>query len=95
VTLRLRIAAGATREIERIDAWWRENREAAPGAVREDLEAAFQLLLQQPGMGKVHELERQIGTLSDGELAAFRRWFTDFAIGWTIGSRTIRASWDA
>ncbi len=51
MTLWLRIAARAAREIERVDAWWRENREAVPGAVREELQAAFQLLLQQPGVG--------------------------------------------
>jgi len=51
VTLRLRITARAAREIERADAWWRENRQAVPAAVREDLKGAFQLLLQQPGVG--------------------------------------------
>ncbi len=51
MTLRLRISARAAAEIERADAWWRENRLSAPGAVREDLKAAFKVLLQQPGIG--------------------------------------------
>lgn len=51
MTLRLRITARAAREIERADAWWRENRLSVPGAVREDLKGAFNLLLQQPGVG--------------------------------------------
>jgi plasmid stabilization system protein ParE len=51
VTLRLRISARAATEIERADAWWRDNRPSAPGALREDLKAAFQLLLRQPGVG--------------------------------------------
>ncbi len=51
MTLRLRVSARATAEIERADAWWRENRPSAPGALREDLKAAFKLLLRQPGIG--------------------------------------------
>jgi plasmid stabilization system protein ParE len=51
VTLRLRITDRAAGEIERADAWWRENRRAVPGALREDLKAVFKLLLQQPGVG--------------------------------------------
>lgn len=51
MTLRLRITTRATREIERADAWWRENRLSAPGAVREDLKSAFNLLLQNPDVG--------------------------------------------
>jgi plasmid stabilization system protein ParE len=51
VTLRLRVTARAAREIELADAWWREHRQAAPATVREDVKSAFQLLLQQPGVG--------------------------------------------
>lgn len=49
--LGLRISARAAAEIERADAWWRENRPSAPAALRDDLEAAFELLLRQPGIG--------------------------------------------
>ena len=51
MTLRLRITARAVGEIERADAWWRENRQAVPAALREDLRSAFQLLLEQPEIG--------------------------------------------
>jgi plasmid stabilization system protein ParE len=51
LTLQLRVTGRAAREIERIDAWWRENRQGAPTAVRDELNGAFQLVLQQPGVG--------------------------------------------
>jgi hypothetical protein len=44
LNLRLRVTARAAREIERADAWWQENRSAAPRALRDDLKAAFNLL---------------------------------------------------
>lgn len=62
MTLRLRITARAAGEIELADAWWRENRLAAPGALREDLKAAFKLLLQQPGVGAKVAGARLAGT---------------------------------
>lgn len=37
--------------MEKADAWWLDNRPAAPEAFREDLRAAFALLLVQPGVG--------------------------------------------
>ncbi len=49
---KLRITFRAADEIERADAWWRENRLAAPDAVREDLERTLNLLLLQPGIGQ-------------------------------------------
>jgi plasmid stabilization system protein ParE len=51
LSLRLRVTARATRDIERADAWWQENRLAAPRALRDDLKAAFDLLSQQPAVG--------------------------------------------
>ena len=51
MTLRLRISTRAAAEIESADAWWRENRPSVAGALREDLKAAFALLLRQPGIG--------------------------------------------
>ena len=41
----------AQREIERAAQWWADNRLAAPGAVRQDLEAALALLAEEPGIG--------------------------------------------
>lgn len=51
MTLRVRIGARAVREIERADAWWRENRLGAPTALRDDLNTALALLAKQPGIG--------------------------------------------
>ncbi len=51
MALELFISRRAAREIGRVAEWWAGNRQAAPGAVRKDLEAAFALLLEQPGMG--------------------------------------------
>jgi len=41
----------AAAEIRRASAWWRANREAAPFALVEDLERAFELVAAQPGIG--------------------------------------------
>jgi plasmid stabilization system protein ParE len=51
VALKLRIGRRAAAQIEKADRWWTENRLAAPGALREDLDAAFSALLIQPGIG--------------------------------------------
>jgi plasmid stabilization system protein ParE len=41
----------AAAEIRRASAWWRANRPAAPLALLEDLERAFELVAAQPGIG--------------------------------------------
>jgi len=51
VALKLRITLRAAAQIEKADQWWSESRISAPEALREDLEAAFGLLVQQPGIG--------------------------------------------
>ena len=51
MALDLYISRRAAREIDRIAEWWAANRPAAPGAVREDLEAVLALLVEQPGLG--------------------------------------------
>ena len=51
MTLRLRITLRAAAQIEKADLWWLENRPSAPEALREDLRAAFALLVIQPGVG--------------------------------------------
>jgi plasmid stabilization system protein ParE len=43
--------ASAKREIAAARAWWRDNRDKAPGAFDEDLERAIALILEQPGVG--------------------------------------------
>ena len=49
--LELFVSRRAARGIERIVQWWAVNRPAAPGAVRQDLQAALDLLLVQPDLG--------------------------------------------
>ncbi len=51
MSLQLRITRRAAAQIEKADAWWLDNRPAAPEAFREDLKAAFALLIVQPGVG--------------------------------------------
>ena len=51
MALELFISRRAAREIERVVEWWAANRPAAPGAVRQDLEAAVNVLLVQPDIG--------------------------------------------
>ena len=52
MTLRLRITQRAATDIERADAWWRDNRLAAPHALRADVRGALNLLALQPGIGQ-------------------------------------------
>jgi toxin ParE1/3/4 len=91
VTIRLRISARAVSEIERADEWWRENRPSAQGALRQELMAAFELLLRQPRIGTKIISARASGTrrlhlerigyflyyrIKDDELAVLAVWHT-------------------
>jgi len=58
LALVVRIKPRAQREIERTAEWWAENRHAAPGAIRKDLEAALALLVEEPGIGTKVETAR-------------------------------------
>ena len=49
--LELFVSRRAAREVERIVHWWALNRPAVPGAVRQDLQAALNLLIVQPHVG--------------------------------------------
>lgn len=51
MALGVRIKPRAQWEIERAAEWWAENRPAALGAVRKDIEAALALLVEEPGIG--------------------------------------------
>ena len=53
-----RIKPRAQRDIERAAEWWAENRPAAPGAIRKDLEAALALLVEEPSIGTKIETAR-------------------------------------
>lgn len=52
MALRYVIKARARREIERAAAWWAENRPAAPGAVRVDVESVLLILVHHPRLGQ-------------------------------------------
>jgi plasmid stabilization system protein ParE len=49
--LSVEIKPQASLQMERASRWWAENRLAAPGAIRNDIEEAVTLLSQQPGIG--------------------------------------------
>ena len=55
MALPVKISARATAQIEKADAWWADNRPAAPGAVRNDLAEALMLLARQPGVGHPYD----------------------------------------
>ena len=61
MTLRLRITLRAAAQIEKADRWWLENRPSAPEALRDDLKAAFALLVIQPGIGTKVVNTRAVG----------------------------------
>jgi plasmid stabilization system protein ParE len=92
VKLRLRITRRAAADIERADAWWRENRLAAPWAIRVDLRSALDLLAVQPGIGQKVENARVAGTrrlhldrvryhlyyrVAEGELVVLAFWHSN------------------
>lgn len=58
MALIVRIKPRAEKQIEAAAAWWSENRPAAPGAIRSDLMAALDALVEQPGIGALVENSR-------------------------------------
>ena len=60
MALTYRIKARAKREIEKAAEWWSENRLAAPGAVRKDVEDALKILVDHPGIGTKVETGRSL-----------------------------------
>src|SRR5437762_13352262 len=53
VRLIVQITALAARHIRQAESWWRENRRAAPNAVRLQLQRAFTLISAQPRIGSL------------------------------------------
>jgi len=49
--LAIKVTPRAATEIRRASSWWQANRPAAPAALAEDLERAFEILSMQPGVG--------------------------------------------
>jgi plasmid stabilization system protein ParE len=58
LTLVVRIKPRAQRQIEKAAEWWAEHRPAAPGAIRKDLQAALEALVEQTGIGTKVEISR-------------------------------------
>lgn len=54
------IKARAVRELEHLAQWWAENRTAAPGAVRLDLEGVLFVITRHPGLGQKVETGRPV-----------------------------------
>ena len=60
MALRYVIKARARREFERAAEWWAENRPAAPGAVRSDVESVLFILVHHPSLGQKVETGRPV-----------------------------------
>jgi plasmid stabilization system protein ParE len=58
LALIVRIKPRAERQILAAASWWHEHRPSAPGAVRSDLKAALDALVDQPGIGSLVENAR-------------------------------------
>ena len=54
MSIRVIIPATVGLQIDKIDAWWREHREAAPRLFSEELASALELLSGAPHAGKVY-----------------------------------------
>jgi len=52
MTRRVVLAARAKRHVDAIDRWWREYRPAAPDLFRQELAAAFELVVIAPQSGR-------------------------------------------
>lgn len=51
MAVRLRVTLRAAAQIEKAQQWWLENRDLAPDALREDVQAAFGLIARRPEIG--------------------------------------------
>jgi plasmid stabilization system protein ParE len=49
--VRIRVTKRADAHIEQAGIWWEQNRPLSPGALGEELAAAFTLLISQPAIG--------------------------------------------
>lgn len=55
---RVRISSLALHQIDRASAWWRENRDKAPTALDDDIDAAIALIRRSPGIGQPVQLRK-------------------------------------
>ena len=58
MALLVRVKPRAERQIDAAAIWWSENRLAARGAIRSDLKAALEALVERPGIGTLVENAR-------------------------------------
>lgn len=49
--MKVELSAEARAQVERIDAWWRKNRQAAPDLFTDELEQALLALAETPALG--------------------------------------------
>lgn len=56
--MKLRVSSRAQRETDRIDAWWRKNRPAAPTLFLRELVYVVELLLHSPTLGTAYDAEQ-------------------------------------
>ena len=61
--MKVELSAQAEAQVERIDAWWRENRQAAPNLFAEELEQALTALAETPSLGVRYAPKRDIRRL--------------------------------
>lgn len=54
MTRELIVAGEVAAEIERINAWWADHRDKAPGLFLDELESAFRKIVALPQIGKPH-----------------------------------------
>jgi plasmid stabilization system protein ParE len=86
-----RIKARARREISKAAEWWAENRPAAPGAIREDTEAALKVIVRQPGLGT------NVHTVRAGPVRRFLLLRTQYFIYYRVRGEVVEviAFWHA
>jgi plasmid stabilization system protein ParE len=91
LVLTYRLKARARREISKAAEWWAENRPAAPGAIREDTEAALKVLVRQPGLGS------NVDTVRAGPVRRFLLLRTQYCIYYRVRGKVVEvvAFWHA
>lgn len=55
---RVRISSFALHQIDHASAWWRKNRDKAPTALDDDIDAAIALIRRSPGIGQPVQLRK-------------------------------------
>lgn len=56
--MRLEITKRAQREAKRLAQWWLDNRDKAPELFEQELIAAYELILGEPGLGQTYLISR-------------------------------------